>query len=254
MRKVLLTAVVAALGCAVVPATQAGPATVNPNGDFGVVDFDVTPPVAGAPSMVLGYHAFFGNRNGERLPDDEKTTIRLPRGSRSNGPLFPQCALPRTSAEVGSDRCRAAARIGQGTFEADARPTVADPVTGALTVYNGEQVAGTPTVIFRATTQIGGSTFTSELDFAVRNSGGAMELVTIPPPEGTATGIFTVSRVDVTVGRTIVRRVGRRRVLTGVLVPPKTCRGSWAFSETEVLPGGRGPITARDAVPCARGR
>jgi hypothetical protein len=232
------------------PAVQAGPATVMPNGDFGVVDFDVSPPVAGAPSMTIGYHAFFGNRNGERLPDDESTTIRLPRGTRSNGPLFPQCPLPKTAAEVGSDRCTTKARIGNGTFEADARPAVADPVSGTIVVYNGEQVAGTPTVIFHATAQLGGSTFTSELDFAVRNSGGAMELVTIPPPEGTATGVYTVSRVDAQIGRTIRRRVRGRSVRVGVLVPPRTCRRSWAFSETVVLPGGRGPIVARDDVPC----
>jgi hypothetical protein len=253
MRKPLLTAVLAALAFIVVPAASAGPATVNANGDFGVVDFDVAPPVAGAPSMVLSYHAFFGNRNGERLPDDERTTIRLPRGSRSNGPLFAQCRLPQSSSDVGSDRCSNATKIGSGTFEADARPLVAEPVTGELTVYNGEQVAGTPTVIIRATTQVGGSAFSSELDFAVRNSGGAMELVTIPPPEGTATGVFTVSRVDLTIGRTMLRRVGRRRVPTGVLVPPRTCRGRWTFSETEVLPGGRAPITARDDVACLRG-
>jgi hypothetical protein len=246
MRTLFCTAVL--LFACLAPAAQAGPATVMPNGDFGVADFDVAPPVAGAPSMTLGYHAFFGNRNGERLPDAESTTIHLPRGTRSNGPLFPQCPLPQTAAEVGSDRCKRQAKIGSGTFEADARPTVANPVLGKLTVYNGEQVAGTPTVIFHATTQLGGTAFKSELDFAVRNSGGAMELVTIPPPEGTPTGLFSVSRVDVRIGRTI--RVRNRPARVGVLQPPHVCRRSWKFEEVEVLQGGRGTITARDDVPC----
>ena len=250
MRKVLLTAVVTVIGGAVAPAAQAGPTRVNPNGDFGVVDFDVAPPVAGAPSMTVGYHAFFGNRRGERLPSNTSTRIRLPRGTRSNGPLFPRCPLPQTPGEVGSDRCRAGARIGRGTFEADARPTLADPVNGTLTVFNGEQVAGTPTVIFLTMARVGGSTVRSELDFALRNPSGAPELVEIPLPEGTPTGLFSVSRVDATIGRTIRRRVGRRRVATGLFVPPKTCQRTWRFEEIAELPDGRAPIIARDDVPC----
>lgn len=252
MRKAMLIAAVL-LGC-IAPSTQAGPATVNPNGDFGVVDFDVSPPVAGAESMTIRYQAFFGNRNGERVPANQSTRIRLPRGSRSNGPFFPQCRLPRTAAEVGSQRCRSSARIGRGTFEADARPTVATPVTGTLEVFNGEPVADTPSVIFLATAQVGGSIVRSELDFALRTLNGTPELVDIPPPEGTATGLFSVTRIDVIIGRTIRQRAGRRRITTGLLVPPRTCRGTWRFEEIATLPDGRGTITARDDVPCVTRR
>jgi hypothetical protein len=247
MRKVLLIAGVL-IGC-LAPAAQAGPATVLPSGDFGVVDFDVAPPVAGAPSMTLDYHAFFGNRNGTRRPDDVETRIRLPRGTRSNGPLLPKCPLPKTANEVGAARCPAGAKIGAGTFEADARPTVPNPVSGTLQVYNGEQVAGTPTVIFLAEAQVGGSAVRSELDFSLKHSGGPAELETLPPPDGTPTGLFSLTRVDAKIGKTFRTRVKGRRVSTGVLVPPKTCRKSWHFEEIAVMKG-NGVIIAPDDVPC----
>jgi hypothetical protein len=247
MLKVTFTA--ALLLMCIAPAASAGPVTVLPSGDFGVVDFGVAPPVAGAPSMTLDYHAFFGNRNGTRRPDDVTTKIRLPRGTRSNGPLLPQCPLPKTASDVGASRCAAGAKIGTGTFEADARPTVPDPVNGTLTVYNGEQVAGTPTVIFLAEAQVGGTTVRSELDFSFKNSGGPAELESLPPPDGTPTGLFSLTRVDAKIGKTIRTRVKGRRVSTGVLVPPRTCRKTWHFEEIAVM-AGNGVITARDDVPC----
>ena len=249
MRKALLAATVVAGFLA--PAASAGPATVLPNGDFGVVDFDVSPPVAGAPSMTIGYHAFFGNRNGERAPT-QSTVIRLPRGTRSNGPFFRQCPLPTTTAEVGTARCPSASRIGGGTFEADARPTLPEPVSGTIEAYNGTPNGDRPTVIFIAIAQVGGNTVRTELDLAFDDSGRAPALVEIPPPEGTPTGLYSLTRVDVTIGKTIRQRVRGRRVVTGLLEPPATCRRTWLFEEEVVLANGRGTIVARDRVPCVR--
>ena len=249
MRRVLFHVAVA-IGL-IAPAAHAGPATVHPNGDFGVVDFEVTPPVAGAPSVTIGYHGFFGNRNGERLPT-QSTTIRLPRGTRSNGPFFRQCRLPATAAELGTARCPRAARVGGGTFEADARPLVAEPVTGTVEIYNGTPNADRPTLIFIAVAQVGGSESRSEVDFAFDESGRVPGLVELPPPQGAPTGVYTLTRVDITIGKTIRQRVGRRRVVTGLIVPPRTCRRAWLFEEEVTLADGRGSIVARDRVPCVR--
>lgn len=84
------------------------------------------------------------------------------------------------------------------------------------------------------------------------NPRSAPELVDIPPPEGTSTGLFSVTRIDATLGRTIRRGSGRQRVTTGLLVPPRTCRRTWRFEEIATLPGDRGTIAALDDVPCVR--
>jgi hypothetical protein len=246
MRKVLLIAA-AMLGC-LVPVAEAGPATVLPNGDFGAVDFDVAPPVAGADSMTVGYHAFFGNRNGERAPT-QSTVIRLPRGTRSNGPFFKQCALPATTQELGSARCPKASRIGGGTFEADARPSVAEPIAGTIEAYNGSPYADKPTIIFIAIAQLGTNTVRTELDLSFSKDKGVPALLEIPPPEGAQSGLYSLTRVDVTMGKTI-RQKG---IVTGLIVPPRTCSRTWLFEEEVVLANNRGTIVAQDRVPCVRG-
>jgi hypothetical protein len=231
-----VTVALAALGAASV--VQAGPASTDENGNFLMIDMDVTPPRA-ASGATLRYHAFFGNRKGEVLPREVANRIRLARGFRLRGRAFPKCPLPRDSSEFGQDRCSQRTKVGEGTFEADARPVLSEPVTGTFEIFNGALHRGRPTLILIAEAQVGDSTVNSELNYEYVGS----MLRTLPPPEGTPTGLFTVTRTSL--------RIGARHRGTAYVRTPRRCRGSWSFGEVVFFEGG-GAINARDAVSCVR--
>jgi hypothetical protein len=129
--------------------------------------------------------------------------------------------------------------VGEGTFEADARPTLDEPVTGSFQIYNGERRRGRTTLIFLAEAEVGRATVRSEVDYRYVGS----TLRTIPPPEGTPTGLFTLTKVSLKLGG---KFRGKSYVRT-----PRGCAGAWRFRETSFFEGG-GSITARDAAPCVR--
>ena len=232
-------AVLAALAAVSGPAAvRAGPATTQANGNFLMIDMDVTPPRANS-GATLRYHAFFGNRKGAVSPREARSEIRLHRGFRLRGPVFPRCPLPRDPSEVGKSRCPRRARVGQGTFEADARPLLAGPVSGSFRIYNGQLRRGRPTLILLARAEVGGATVRSEVDYRY----GGSTLRSLPPPAGAPTGLFSLTKVSLRIG---AKRRGRSYVAT-----PRRCRGSWRFRETSFFEGG-GSISARDTVSCVR--
>lgn len=217
---------------------QAGAPTTDANGNFLMIDMDVSPPRAGSGATIR-YHAFFGNRNGDLLPREAGNTIQFAKGFRLNGRAFPECPLPRDSSDFGEDRCRQRAKVGEGTFEADARPALAQPVTGTFEIFNGKLRRGRTTLILLAEARVGDGSVNSELDYEYVGS----TLRRIPPPEGVPSGLFSVTKTAIKLGR---KHGGRSYVRT-----PRRCRGSWGFRETSFFEGG-GSISARDRVACVR--
>ena len=207
-------------------------------GNFLMIDMDVWPPRAGSAATIR-YHAFFGNRNGEVLPREAGNRIRFAKGFRLNGPAFPKCPLPQDSSDFGEDRCRQRAKVGEGTFEADARPAVAEPVTASFEIFNGKLRRGRTTLILLVEAKVGDASVNSELDYKYVGS----SLRRIPPPEGVPSGLFSVTKTAIKLGAT---HGGRSYVRT-----PRRCRGSWRFRETSLFEGG-GSISARDRAACVR--
>jgi hypothetical protein len=203
-----------------------------------MIDVNVTPPRADSGATIR-YHAFFGNRKGAVLPRETQNRIRLTKGFRLMGQAFPHCPLPRQASEFGADRCPQRAKVGEGTFEADARPALAEPVTGGIQVYNGERRRGRTTLILLAEAEVGSTTVRSEVDYEY----GGSTLRSLPPPEGTATGLYSVTKVFLKIG---AKRLGKSFVKT-----PRECHGSWRFLETSFFEGG-GSISARDTAACVR--
>jgi hypothetical protein len=215
-----------------------------------VVDVALSPPIASSPGAPVGatltFQEFFGNRNGAQLPRVTRTALEFPAGTRNNGRLFAKCDIPDSSAEVGKKRCSRASRIGSGSVEADARPSIEQPLAGKLVAYNGELHRGNPTVILLADVTVGGGVVTGELDFEMRGS----TLISLAPPEGTPEGLFTITKVDLSVGKTIRVRRGGRRVRVSLINTPRTCRqGTWRTRATQTFEGG-GTLTAFDTSPC----
>ena len=237
---------------------EAGPAAVDANGNFAMLDVDVSPPQAGARNrpqgVQLGFHYFTGNREtGSRPPNQTSGTIRLPRGLVTNAELFPACALPRNAQEFGQKRCTRAQRIGSGTGEADARPAIAEPIPFTFVAYNGAPRNGNGTIVFLADARVGDQTITTELDFEIRREvrgqfGSA--LVSLPPPEGVPAGDFSMVRLDFNLGRNIVARIRGQRTRVSYFEAPTTCRRSWRFSNEAVFADNAGTLTAIDDAPC----
>jgi hypothetical protein len=254
MLKLASAGAATALAVALVSVAHAGPAATDPHGNVSVVDIALSPPVAssrGAPvGATLNFQEFFGNRNGARLPRVTRTTIRLPAGTREKGRFFPKCSLPSTPGELGSRRCSRASRVGSGTVEADARPTIEQPLAGKLVAYNGELRRGHPTLILLAEVRVGSGKVMGELDFEIRGS----TLTSLEPPKGTPQGLFTITKVNAVVSRTI--KVPRRghRVRVSLIETPHACRhGTWRSSSTQTFEGG-GSLTAFDTAPCLSSR
>jgi hypothetical protein len=253
MRRLAALMVTAAAFGGLSSLAEAGPPATDPNGNFMVVDIDVFPPRAGQ-GVTIGYHFFGGNRlTGQRPPGVRDETIRFP-GFRSNGRLFPKCPLPRTAQELGRNRCSNAARVGGGTGEADARPLVGGFIPIRVSAFNGSLRNGNPTLIFLATATVGSQAVNAEIDFEVRRAGGGFNLVLLPAPPGAPTGLFSLTRADLTFGKTIRRRRGRRTILTSFIEAPLTCRPQgWLLSQTTAFTDGSPTLTARDVHPCVRG-
>src|SRR3954470_17737599 len=238
MLKLASIGAAAASAVALVSVAHAGPAATDSNGNVSVVDIALTPPVASSRRTPVGaevsFHEFFGNRNGHPLPRVTRTVIEVPAGTRNNGRLFAKCPLPKTPEQLGSKRCKRAARVGSGTIEADARPTIEEPLVGELTVYNGALHNGNPTLVMLADVTVGNGKASGELDFEMRGS----KLTSLDPPKGTPQGLFTITKVDVALAKTIHVRRGGKRVRVSLFETPRTCRrGTWRSSSTQIFEG-----------------
>jgi hypothetical protein len=254
VRKLVTLGAATASAAALAAGAHAGPAATDSEGNVSIVDIALSPPVASSLGRPVGatltFHEFFGNRNGSLLPHVIKTTIRLPRGTRTNGRLFPKCDLPDNPDEVGKRRCSKRSRVGSGTLEVDARPALAQPLGGKLAAYNGELRDGRPTLILLATVVVGDSAVNGELDFQVRGS----TLVSLPLPEGTPEGLFEITKVNAAIRASRVARRSGRRVRVNFVETPRICRrGTWRSSSTQAFEGG-GSLTAFDTAACSPAR
>ena len=252
-----------AMACWAAP-SYGGEAAINDRGDFLVMDADLAPPVAGTRARpqpaTLSLHQMFGNyRDGSQPPPLSTITVRLPRGMAFNTDLVRACPLPTSDAEITSNRCPSSSRVGNGTALADARDFgIPAPVPARVTVYNGAERSGTPTLILQGVATVAGNEVVTEFDFLQRRGSGrfGVELVTFdpfpsPPVDPNAPSI-TLNKLDITVGRTVNTRVRGRRVRRGYLETPTSCTSrGWAFEEEFEFAAG-GTLKAGDVMACTR--
>ncbi|MEA2374134.1 MAG: hypothetical protein QOD53_597 [Thermoleophilaceae bacterium] len=262
-RAAALTFALAVTATGVVGIATAGSAATDANGNFAVLDVDVSPPQAGTKAVPRGVgialHAFFGNsRNGQRSPYNGDTLIRFPRGMRTNAARFPvSCPLPATSNDVAIEsRCPAKARVGSGTAEADARPTIQDFLPATINAYNGALHNGHPTLILMVTATVGNSQLHSEVDYEYSNQPtgpyGAKLASFHPVPDSTA-GFLSPRKLDLTLPNKVFKvKVKGKKVRLHLLEAPTKCSIGWAFAQTSFTPAGDASLTATDVAPCVR--
>ena len=257
----LLLLVVGALGMTSAE-SLAGEAAIDNDGNFLVMDADVSPPVAGTKAkpqpVTLTLHQMFGNyRSGQQPPRSTSIAFRLPKGMTTHPEFVGACPLPKSDADIKVSRCSSASRVGTGTALADARSLgVNDPVTAKVTAFNGEKNSdGNPTLILFGEAQVGASTVTVEYDFESKRAatgGFGLQLITFdpfpsPPPDPNS-GFITLNKLDLKVAKTVTRK----KVKRGYLEAPTSCpRAGWAFREEFALVNGQS-LLAPDQVACVK--
>jgi hypothetical protein len=254
-------AVAAVVAAALPAAAGAGSATTNGFAEFSVFDVDVFPPVSSTRSarqgVAVSFHSFYGSRNATPPRSVATVAIGLPRGFRANGLQFPQCPLPTGAGDIDRpSRCPAAARVGTGTAEVDARGAgVATPIPATVTLFNGTARDGNPTLIAFAqgTGPFAGAI--TELDFEVRNPRTQPTFVSFDPvPDGSPPAPFATTKFDLTVPvKRITSGRGRRRTVTYLNEAPTTCRRAWTFTLTLAYADGS-RLASTDEAGCSRGR
>jgi hypothetical protein len=256
MRKLITLAVTVAT-MAGAGVALAGQAATSPNGRFIDLRVAVTPPVAGTAKAPQGvgatFDSFTGNRiNGNSPSHNTSVTVRINKGFKDNGALFPSCKLNPTALTT----CSKSARIGTGTAEAAVAGVGGAPLSflpATLTIYNGKPLAGAKGTTLIVIASINGKP-AAENDFTVQQQptgpyGLAFTTIQFPnlPPAAFDITKFSLKIPD----RTITHKVHGKSVKVHLIEAPTTCTGSWQFAQTNTF-SDAAPLTATDSQPCVK--
>ena len=214
-------------------------------------------PPHGARGVALKLHVDYESLNeGAQIKEHTKAVIvGLPSGMKLHTDRAKVCKfsdMAKTDANgqtAGPTACPAGSQIGSGTATADARPAVAQPVEATVQLFNGlddvnvdgtPRSPGTPAIILYAKTNIGA---TSTLPFDI--IGTKLQLDFAPTPDPTATQLYHLQKVDVT----LPNRGGKHAYVTA----PRKCGPSRHWSFTQTVTNYDGPtITAGHQVRCRK--
>jgi len=163
-------------------------------------------------------------------PIMNRIVMKLPNG-KFNPRMFSRCKLAKLQAR-GPKGCSRRSRIGTGTGIGMARPVVADPVNGRLTLFNGARIGGRDTILVYVFPDLG-PTFVSVGKVKKRRGGYTLDF-NIPPiktlpnaPDASVTYVKTKTPVK----RVTKKRKGKRKKYY-LIVAPRKCRGKWKGSGT----------------------
>jgi hypothetical protein len=258
MRKLIVLAVTVAT-MAGAGVALAGQAATNANGRFIDLRVAVTPPVAGTAKAPQGvgatFDSFTGNRiNGNTPSHNTSVTVRINKGFKENGALFPSCKISILAGALTT--CSKSARIGTGTAEGEVAGVGGAPpsfIPATLAIYNGKPLAGAKGTTLIVIASINGKP-AAENDFTVKQQltgpyGLAFTTIQFPnlPPAAFDITKFSLKIPD----RTITHKVHGKSVKVHLIEAPTTCKGSWQFAQTNTF-SDAAPLTATDSQPCIK--
>jgi hypothetical protein len=243
-----------ALGAMLAPAVAlAGPPTTV--GDQKLqIKASLTPAKAGAKPVTLGLNVSYTNAKHPGQQPSENTKKIIFTGQYLLHPsVVPACKLSSVMAAGGkTSGCPANTKVGSGTVVVNAAPTIKQPITGTVTLYNGindngsgGHAKGSRAVFLYAQTSIHVNT---TLPFYIQKSasGGTtlVENMAKPKKPGVTPGSFTIEHVKLSVSA----GTAAKPYLSDVT----SCHGSWPFSFTIKNWFNRPSITAHDKVTCTK--
>jgi hypothetical protein len=241
-----------AAGAALAPAVAlAGKPATSGQQKLQITD-SLTPAKAGAKNVKLSLHISYTNPKhpGQQPPYNSRQLIL--KGQVLVHPhAVPAC---KESAVIKANNktsgCPADTKIGSGTVLVNAAPTVKQPISGTITLYNGVNdggFAGHPKgarnqfLYIQTSIHVNG-TYTFYIH---KLPGGGTELVSTtakPKKAGVTPGSFTVERIDVSESAGTAQKP--------YLSDMSTCPGSWRFSFTVTNWFNQPSVTAHDKVAC----
>ncbi len=243
-----------ALGGMLAPAVAvAGPPTTS--GDQKLqIKASVSPAKAGAKPVTLDLNVSYTNpKHPGQQPSENTKNVIFTGQYRLHPSAVPACKLSSNIAAGGkTSGCPANTRVGSGTVVINAAPTIKQPITGTVTLYNGVNdngsgghPKGARAVFLYAQTSIH---VNSTLAFYIHKSpsGGVtlIENVAKPKKPGVTPGSFTIQHVKLSVSG----GTAAKPYLSNVT----SCHGSWPFSFTIQNWFSQPPITARAKVKCTK--
>jgi hypothetical protein len=219
-RTALVSALIAAVACAAVPAAGATTTeSISFKGKYSKRDrhkargglslrttFTITDPAAPAPLQL------------------RHTTLRFPKGAVVNGRYFPKCKL-KVLETKGPRACPKGSKIGGGTARGAAPPIVSS-VDAKVTFFNGETIGGSPSLIIYSLPDLGPILIMSGPLKATRSGNYGYVLdVDIPPIKTLPSAPdASVTFFDATVKDVTVRRRHRR---IHYIDAPVLCNGTY---------------------------
>jgi hypothetical protein len=257
MRKISALVAAAALCGAVAGVAHAGPATIDSDGNFLMLDAQFDVPATSSSKTKQGafleMHHVYGNFRGNPTPTESSNiSFKMPKGAVVNSALFARCPLPTTDTIGQENRCPAASKVGTGTVSADARRSnVPSQLNGTVNVYNGASRNGVPTLALISTIDLGGgSSFKAELDFEVRKGQQLVEFDPVQPTSNNAS--FDITAFNLRVGKIVNGIVKRRKTKISFFETPRTCtKKGWGFELALNRPT-TGSMIAKDTAPCIK--
>lgn len=202
------------------------------------------PAKAGAGSILklhIDYESLLPNQH---VGDTASVQLQLPQGSHLNPHSYTQCDYNKLAGKpVSQDGaiCPKDSVLGSGTFTADARPTVAQPVAGTFTLYN---VKGHhDDVLLAGKTAYG---YVSLLFlYTVRGSGGRAEpALTAYEQNNGGHSLYTIKTLQATIGRPHHRAF--------VTNPRRCTRSGWRLGVRIENFGSEPTIQAHDTIHCRK--
>jgi hypothetical protein len=215
----------------------------------------VVPARAGAKPAALKLHVDYESTTNEHNSYYEHfIRVTVPRGFRFHRAGIPSCSERALSNahDNAPAACPAGSQVGSGTVTADARPTLQNPISATLTVYNGRYDCscfvhpprakrGSEDLVFYVRTSLG-LTITQVWN-VLPNQSFAAYFNPPPPPSQRTKGLYALKTIDVT-----LKGPGHKPFIQA----PRTCNRSWAFAMT--IANYDGPnITAHDKAACSSG-
>jgi hypothetical protein len=196
-------------------------------------------------------------------PPLQKVVIRIQKGGKYNGKLFPKCSQAKLDAK-GRKGCPKGSYIGKGHATASAKPII-DLVNAAVYLFNGPIKSGSPTILLYSIPDISspitvqGSVVKTAPTSCANGQGqcdynivfDVPDIPTLPnaPPA-------SVLSVDTKTFKMFIKKKkrihGKKRTVKIPLVgAPKKCTGKWVADSTVTFKDGQ-TATAVTTTPCKK--
>jgi hypothetical protein len=243
-----------ALGAALAPAVALAGKPVTSGDQKLQVKASLSPARAGAKPATLGVQVSYTNPKspGQQPPYNTKKLIFTGR-YLVHPSTVPACKLSSNMNAGGkTSGCPANTKVGTGTVVVNAAPTIKQPITGNVTIYNGVNDNGSgghPKGAQALFLYVQTSVHVNVTDvFYIHRSpnGGTTLIASVSKPKkpGVTPGSFTIQHIKLSVSAGTAAKP--------YLSDATSCPGSWPFSFTIDNWFNQPSVTAHDKVACTK--